>query len=342
MRFLWLLFFLPTMAIGQTEFSGVETYRFRNGVYPDASYNGMVLQQINMAAKTTTYTNWTFASMGDTVSSSPYQTKMRALWKCDISALPDSAVIVSATLRLLVRRTAVSSTCRIQGFRVMFPWTSTATWNTRGTSPDSTWTINAAAASQANGGLSDSSGTMVVRGSNIALTESNLGKWPLSSGTAAYTQREGSGTGTGATNYWTCSGADTVQSSYEAASGLGMARTAMPDFDVQIRTAATIANDTAWVNINITDIVRKWHSHQWSNYGLLLTASGTNGATLGNNWDQFANSALTERIRIVTPSYSYHNLYSRRPMLIVRTLTATTSGNGVGAAYLGRRWPLED
>lgn len=314
MRWLWALFLVPALALAGnsdvTEFSGVEVYRFRNGVYPDASYTGMILQQINQKAKTTAHTTYTFAALGDTVGSA----RKRALWKCDISAIPDSAVIVSARLRLLVSTATTSGGFRVQGYRIMLPWTSGATWNTRGTSPDSSWTSNNAAAASANWGLADSMGSAVNRGTSVTATLDDRSRWPIAGSESGFTEREGGG-------YYTAAGFDSIYSGTGIASSGSLARMSVPVFD-RAFTISSPTNDTCWISVNITDAVRKWHSHQWANHGLVLTAVGID-ARDDSSFDYDANSLLANRLKIVAPPYSYHNLYSRRPMLVVKILTAT-------------------
>lgn len=314
MRWLWLLL-LPGLAIAGSlpyEFSGVQQMTFRNGVSPDASYSGMLLQQINQKAKTTSYATWTYAALGDTVGSA----RKRVLWKCDLSALPDSAVITEAKLRLLLGYSTVSSQFRIQGYRILMPWTSSATWNTRGTATDSTWTVTNAAAAAANWGLADSMGTAPARGT-VTLVQGLDDKWPATGEEANFGGREGGG-------YYTAAGVDSVYHTVGVglAAAASWARTAWPLFDVGVKTHASQLNDTCWVEIDVTDAVRKWHTKLWANHGLLLTAVGID-AKDDSSFDYDTSSLVSQRPRIVSTAYTYRK--SRRPALVVRYVVATAS-----------------
>jgi len=300
------------------KYSKVERYVFRNGVSPDAGFSGMTMLQINQNARTTNYKTWTFATLGDTAATSA--PRFRTLWKCDVSAIPDSALVQRAVLRVALAYSTSPTTFRIQGYRVLLDWTENATWNTRGLTPvDTTWTVNNASAGITNWGLADSILSMSdYRGSSLNLVSGHSGKWPINTSTN-YSGMEG--------GYYTLAGIDSLHDSEQIPSTYA-ARENEALFDKLIQINGTILNDTTWVEFDLTEAVAKWKSNHWANFGIVMTAEKIDtesGATCDSHLDNDPNTYFATRPRMVTPKYvGYNNANSllRRPALVVDLLLA--------------------
>lgn len=320
MRWLWL--FLAVAFMGATHPTpvvnpGITETRFRNGVSPDASFDGMVMTFIDETAPTDDNSAKTYAAMGDTTLAG---TRARILWKCDLSTLASDYVVDRAVLRLLIAPPSMTSRrFVISGFRVLGRWEESANWGNRVTSTatDTTW---------ATAGLQDDIGTATYRGVSLAgITDL---RWPLSSETAGFTGREGGGDG-----YYTAASPDSIYSYYGLSSPAD--RMPQPVFTYAFRrqTTTALANDSLWVELPITEAVKNWHSKRWANHGLLIIASVVAATTAGPlPIAETDGDALATRFLVASEEYSYHNLYSRRPVL--RVWGASVTGEQSGAEYM--------
>lgn len=325
MRWLWLC--LAAAFMGATHPTPVENpavteTRFRNGVSPDASFDGMVMTFIDEAATTDDNGADEWAEMGSVTLGAD---RARILWKCDLSSLPSNYIVDRAVLRMLISTTDITSQYfTISGFRVLARWEESANWGNRVTSTatDTTW---------AAAGLQDDVGSASYRGTS--LTGMTAWRWPLSADVAAFTGREGGG-------YYTAATVDSVYSYY----GLSAAadRPPQPVFTYTLRRQGTgaVQNDSLWVEIPVTHAVKMWASKRWANHGLLLIASTNDVSVTGPMpISETDGDALTARIRVVSEEYSYHNLFSRRPVLRVWG-AAVESANQSWLEYMPafRRW----
>lgn len=115
---------------------------FQNGLYPDASYNGNQATFVRADDPTTNFNGYQSGNqfiVGTTGNTNP---QIRSLLSFDLSALPDAAVIESATLTL--RRIGTDGSSQNQLIQIdLVAMTesfnqTTATWNTSGTDYTST------------------------------------------------------------------------------------------------------------------------------------------------------------------------------------------------------------
>ena len=104
--------------------SGATTITFQNGVLPDGSYAGCVDNWIYAFYPTTNYGTNTW---GNGIGYYSNAVK-RSLIKFDVSAIPSTATVTSAKLRLLMYTIGANRT--VEAYQVLRPWTQTgSTWN---------------------------------------------------------------------------------------------------------------------------------------------------------------------------------------------------------------------
>jgi len=125
-------------AIDNTYYSGVETYTFQNGYYPDANYTGIELATIYECTSATDYSKYNY---GDSIPTLGFDSALgnadieadavftddiaRTLFKVDISSLPDSFIITEAKVKFRAQYTssAALGTIVVGLHRVSKPWT---------------------------------------------------------------------------------------------------------------------------------------------------------------------------------------------------------------------------
>ncbi len=243
-------------------FSGVETMTFQNGFSPTPDYAGIVMLGISgdSTAITKGDMSWPGDSLiylGDVGNASHTD---RILFRIDLSALPDSAVIVDATLYMLKLHSTMGD-AEFPHFgvhRLFRPFDGTASWLRRRT------------------GIADTA--WVPAG---AITTSSGAVWPSLYGASQYNVRspriEFIATATGLPTYGGFSiacGSDSVWSGYSQ-STQGDALLAA-DAVTQARWRVGLAVTECWVPIDITHLVTMWHQGFWANYGAVIAYDTAN------------------------------------------------------------------
>ena len=302
-RWLWLLL-IPTLVQAAivhpvpVDPEGIESVALRNGVYPDVLYDGIILQKVDAANPTTSYADQTTVTCGYGATG-PGTDDVRMLFKVDLSAIPSAAVVKRARLRFaLASYTGYAATTTydlMQLHRILIPWTSSATWNNRGTSPDSAWGTAGCediALSIPNG--TTAFGTTV---SGTAPSVAHLGQSGYQVATAAWnpTYKEEGGVRT----------FPSTDSLYSAAfclsAGTAADRTELPDSYWFIRPRATSFTGACWFDIDITRLVQNWVDKSWANYGAMIFIEqivSTSGNLLTINAPDHGTSALRPRVDI--------------------------------------------
>jgi hypothetical protein len=312
----WLWMVLPVLLMGATHpsptwNSGIETIKFRYGVLPDASYTSCTMTRVKQDSTTTNYSSRTNLRTGPTTGTSDDE---YLLWKADISAIPDGAVIVDATLRLLVQSygagySGVAIYDYIEAARVLFPYTlSEVTWAKRkGTPADTVWEGSTPF-------LNDYSYTMPSGAYGLSSTGlgfmSGQGNFPASNIGWAYKREAGIPTAVGTDSVFSGYGLTSLKAAVSRIDGCGS----------WFRPKATASASTAgWIELDVTKAVRMWHSNSWANHGLVIRPLPEL---------QVATQQFTVR------SHNY-STSAGRPMLIVRYLYATPGGGGGGRRGVG-------
>lgn len=290
--------------------SGVETIKFRNGVYPDASYSGMILQKIDQSNATISYPNSDSLTIGYGAVG-PGTDEKKALFKVDLSAIPSSAVILDARLRILVSAysgySAAATYDQAWLNRILIPWSSSATWNNRGTSPDSAW----GSAGVNDLSMSIPSGTTAygaTAGASISILHWGMTGYHTKAANFTHTyKREG--------GYFSTLSADTLYSgAFALSAGASADRTELPDSYWFVRPKSTTFVGPLWIDIDITRLVRNWVSKTWANYGAVISIEEVTNTA--NNTINFAGVHRANT--------------AQRPLLTVRYIYATASGGGGG------------
>lgn len=158
---------------GGKQYSGITSMTFQNGVAPTSGYSGCVDTYIRLgAASADTGKNYGGSDSLKIAGPSAASGEMRTLIGFDISALPDSAIIVKAQLMLYQgapnATLTLNDTTSIVVYRVMNPWTegtgtegsptgaphATACWNRRKGQQGAKWgTPGCKGSLTGNGGL---------------------------------------------------------------------------------------------------------------------------------------------------------------------------------------------
>lgn len=307
---IWLLLPMQVWATGESpKFlpSYYETMIFRNESHPTSAYTGLLLR--GMAQDKPTVILGDSIAAGKDISlqvgsaSGLYQTDVRSiLFKVDVSALPDSAVVIDAFLVLSVYAsvadsmsvvTALTGWCSI--WRVLQDWDGTACWNYyAGTTAwgaagcltvTGTWT-------NAYGGTA----SPVLR--TMGLHEDIPQTWfAVRVAASIDSLLDGSGFS---------SAPDCLQ---------------MAMFDVRVPPRTSIDADACAFRVNITEAVQHWHNGSWENNGIKLDDFTHNEYSFGRSF----------------PFCTQYNTVGAKydPFVVVRYLYATPGGGQRRGASLG-------
>jgi hypothetical protein len=306
----WLLF--PTMALGTGE-SGKfrptyhETIVFRNGSHPDAGYQGITLRGMNHANPTVIYGDSTGPSAKDislVLGSAAWSDDERSiLFKLDLSAIPDSAVVTDAFLVLYTTcAAAAGDSCSgvALGFRSLHIRRVIADWDAT-----ACWAYSSGTTAWNSGGATDSLASWTTPYGGVGNATSFVGLYLHE-------------TVVGATWFGT-----RVAASLDSLlddSGFAAPADALPLRTVQFRWPGDGYVDTnpCGLRINITQEVEHWHNGSWENNGLLLEI---------DPWLQEAG--------YLAFATDYNSDPLKAPFVVVRYLYAVPGGGGRKGATLG-------
>ncbi len=266
-------------------FSYCEQMWFCNGVGPDAGYDGCLFREMDAGRPDSTLGDCKGAGDTTVVVGRVSTTKHYGLLSFDISAIPDSAVVVWAKLYVKLQSSAGTTQNKVENLslvRLLRPWNEMATWNTSegfdDPELDEVWGA---------GGASDTLGTgSFFGGVDARVDGSNRGyKTP---GTYVVA------TLSGALNY------STPDSIYESPP---------PGASVDIDSWPVIGSTSTgysvlgtppvtpgWVGFDVLRDVKNWHTGNWANYGWRMIWGGTNGMY----WTLYGNcSTVMHRPRLL-------------------------------------------
>jgi hypothetical protein len=298
---------MPVLAAQNTYFSGVETYMFQNGLYPDPAYDGIELATISASNP-----NYNFGDSIGTYSSDTYDAvlgaidideggfgtlaKARILLKCDISALPDSFIILEAKLRLCIdyMEMGSSDSTEIALYRVLPSWTegssSGATelgavcWNYRSYN-----TVSWVAAG--------CDGTYY--------TSFRVSRWNYFVNSDDYDAMVPAGT-------------DTITTTTD------IDRNYDPIIKYTIYRRGTKVRNR-FIEFDVTEAVRNWHGGQWENNGLIMIMSDEGNSTA--KYIVFFDDEDLEGLEDSTTSTQYFF----RPRLTVKGILVSSTAGGRSA-----------
>lgn len=295
-------------------YSGLETLTFKNGESPTTEYAGLFLTHISGIGAPTNF----YDGAGDTVSILGYSNRL--LFKADISAIPDSAIIERAELWLLQRGGNASGFNDhddnvIYGvYRMMRDWDAgTTTWAIRSDSVGAAWAGNGAA---------DSIGTISVWGAAATIFRNGI-NYTRSAWTTRATRH----------GYIIGWGPDSLSHGYNMTTNF-MDRTINPQMSFGIapipQTLTTIGE--FWIRIDLTEMCRYWHNNYWKNYGAMIKPILVYQDGVGFLEDTNISN-LNHTIDIPNTRASAKT----EPFLIIRYLYAVseTSAGGVGGNQIG-------
>ena len=239
-------------------FDGCETMTFRNGQLPTVGYDGIRFYGMDPNASKLTDTIGDMSSaadstitLGDLHGDDEFH---RAVFKVDLSALPDDAIIVEATAYLLctARNMTVSQSTPVCLHRLFRPFDDQVSWTNRvAVGTDTAWY---------DGGA--------VSGPGL------VAKWDAY-GNATYAvlspsndyRTSSAGVPTFATYPIAC-GSDSIGTGYTQVAG--QEKDALGDPDVLEFGRWHLAASTVWTRFDITDMARRWHARQWVADGFAL------------------------------------------------------------------------
>jgi hypothetical protein len=288
----------PAFSGSGTQYSGLTTMTFQNGVAPTAGYTGCVDTYINSSAADSGLNHGSADSLrvSGASNASTFKTKQnKTLILFDISALPDSGVIASATLWVWQKlgATGTGYTDSLLVLRCLRSWTV-------GTGS------NAGTAQAASVDWQDR-GTGADKGQWLGAGATSVSTAPTASGYGPSTGLIGASSDSAVTaSIFT--GTDTLWTGANGGSGVGdYAR----DFigATRLMTGAG-ALKWGWILVDITAQVRRWHIGANRNDGLILATHNN----ANNKVFAFASSDFADK------------LY--RPKLVVTYLDPTTIGGG--------------
>ncbi len=245
-------------------FSGVETMTFQNGFSPTLEYAGIVLVGISSDSTGVTKGNMSWPGdslvyVGDVGDAAGQD---RILVSIDLSALPDSAVVIDATIYLLKTASSVpiAEHPQVGVHRLFRPFEETASWLKRKLTPADTLWVPA-------GAMAGSAGA----------------QWPSLYGAANYTVRspriEINTTATTMPTYAgvkIACGSDSLWYGYsQSVQGDALLSA---DAIAQARWTVGQSITECWVPIDITHLVTMWHQGFWANYGAIVSYDTANSS----------------------------------------------------------------
>ena len=249
-----------------TLFSGVERMVFRNGSHPTAEYAGITV--VGMDADSTAVTKGDMSFVGDSLvwvgATEAEGTYNRALVSIDLSALPESSLVVRAILHLWTSDSQAGPTGlpQLSCYRLFRPFDAAPTWTNRKTetATDTAWYVAGALSTLGQGPkwpAYGSAGAIVLAPRNEYRTSmTGLPTWK---------------------NFPLAMGSDSLYSGYSQITTLKDAL-CTPDMSEPGRFNYTSV--FVWSSIDITRFVYHWHAKQWLNAGFVLdvdTDSNING-----------------------------------------------------------------
>lgn len=267
--FLCFLYILVARATDVEEghvFTGVESMIFQNGVFPTPDYAGIVL--VGISSDSTGITKGNMSWPGDSLvyvgDVGDLGGQDRLLFRVDLSALPDSAVIVDATLYILKTASTVTTAeyPSVGVHRLFRPFDADASWLKRKLSPaDTLWSPAG------------------------AISGSSRAQWTNLYGEASYVvgapRIEINSTAPNLPTYATfkiACGSDSVWDGY----------TQNPSYQRDALLAADVSSVArwmvgqgivvCWVPLDITHLVTMWHQGFWANYGAIVSYDTANSS----------------------------------------------------------------
>jgi hypothetical protein len=256
----------------------VQTMTFQDGVAPTAGYSGSEFTFINSSAADS---GKNFGA-ADTLylSGAGYTGPFRAgqnkiLWKFDIGALPDSAVIVEAKLYLYQRANNTGANAdTVVAYRIFPPWTEGTGTGTASVA-SATWTTR-----HANDSPADvyTGGAWSANGASGVSAAGAFGRWWGTSGDSSITSTfTGSDTVDVKNSSLHSGGAPVFDRATEGV--LGFAKTGVP-----------AGSKSGWITIDLTHQVDLWHTGaNTNNGGIVEMHSNTNNKVFPIFSDNYAN-----------------------------------------------------
>lgn len=239
-------------------FSGVETMLFRNGESPTPDYDGIRFWGMRSDSTSSTLGDGagaadSFIWLGDV---SEADDLYRAVFRADISAIPDSAIVVEALLYLLREETnALANDVRgIAMYRLLRAFDDEVCWTNRRaeTATDTAWgTAGMIPASAATGPNWPAYGALTYK------VYAPLNEYR-----------------TTATGLPTVAGKPLAMGADSLYSGYSQTSTGPQDAlmvaDLVFPGRWIFQSTVAWARFDVTALVRHWHSGQWANHGMAL------------------------------------------------------------------------
>lgn len=237
-----------------TRYSGVTTMTFQNGVAPTVGYAGCEDTFLKEADIGRNWGNSNYIRCGgDGIGGQEYT----PLIKFDISALPDSAVIIQARLWFYQASTvAIADSPELAVYRSYYPWTEGSGSDSASTTSAATWTTR-------------------VSGSNWTLSGAQS---ESATNASATWQASGSDTATVGTVFV---GSDTLNH----VSVIGLADRPKDAIHTRLpRASAATLSRKGWFSMDVTHQVELWHNGANTNNGFIIQADETGFAVTGVLW----------------------------------------------------------
>lgn len=254
-----------------TRYSGITTMTFQNGVSPTAGYTGCEDTFLKEADPGRTWGNSSYIRCGGDGAGGQEYTP---LIKFDISALPDSAIILRARIWLYQSSAlAAADAPQVHIYRSFYPWTEGALSDSTSSTAVATWTTRV------------SGSNWSTAGAQAELAGNNSATWQASASDTAVV-------GTVMT------GSDTLNwpasiGSWDRATDPIMKRTS--------RGGGATNTRKGWFTIDITHQVELWHSGANDNNGLIFQADEDGYAMTGVLWwrsSEFANVLYRPKLEV--------------------------------------------
>lgn len=254
-----------------TRYSGITTMTFQNGVSPTSGYTGCEDTFLKEADPGRTWGNSSYIRCGGDGAGGQEYTP---LLKFDISALPDSAIILRA--RIWVYQSSAVAGADIPSihvYRSFYPWTEGALSDSTSSTAVATWTTRV------------SGSNWSTAGAQAEMANNNSASWQASG-------NDTSATGTVMT------GSDTLN---WAASIGSFDRPFDPILKRMSRGAASTNSRKGWVTFDVTHQVELWHVGANTNNGLIFQADEDAYAMTGVLWwrsSEFANVLYRPKLEV--------------------------------------------
>lgn len=244
-----------------TIFSGADVMVFRNGEngYDGIRFYGIDAESTGVTVGDMSWDGDSLIWVGDVNGDDNLK---RVVWSADISALSDSAVILSADLYVLkVDHTYGATTQSAYGvYRLFRPFDDEPTWLARkgATDPDTTWITE---------------GVLPAAGTGPRWAAFGASSYPIRAGVNEYTATATELDSIG--GYPIAMASDSLYSGYsQIAAPTDYRQDALSAPDVATWGRYGLSNNDAWVRFDVTHLVSAWHYGQWANHGAALSPAG--------------------------------------------------------------------